>query len=193
MKVEYNPEFYKSFRRFVKAYMSVVYNIDVTGLENINKDETYLFAGNHLNILDSWLLLMFVNRNIRFMVDKKLYKSYTGELFFKTVGTFPIDPNSLDITAVKTAISLLKNNENVAIFPEGRTHKITESVSFKPGVAAIANLSQKKLLPFGINGSYFPGSHLQINFGKPLDLSDIPKKEQDIVLEETVRKLELKK
>ena len=189
--MEYDVEFYRKFRRFVKRYMNFMYRIEANGLENVDLSEVSLFAGNHLNILDSWLLCAELDDYLRFMVDKKLYRYKSWEKFFTRVGTFPIDPNKEnDLNAVRTAVNLLKTNNHVVIFPEGRTHKYDEYVPFKPGVARISLVGNAKLIPFGINGSYIPGARLQINFGEPIDLSQYEKKEYDNVLEEKVRELQ---
>lgn len=188
----YDVEFYKKFRRFVKAFMEITYDIKVEGLENIPANQNYLLVGNHLNILDSWLLLTFIDDNLRFMVDKKLYRYKSWENFFKRVGTFSIDPLNMDLKAVKQTLKLLKENENVAIFPEGMTHKVTKSVPFKPGVVRLSRLANKVIVPFGIRGTYVPKTSLYLNFGKPINFcnSGLNKNEEDAYLEEVVRVLE---
>lgn len=193
MNIEFNKEFYQKFSKFVKTYMNLLYDINADGIENIPNNSNYLLAGNHLNIFDSWLLISVLNDTVlRFMVDKKLYRYKLWEIFFKTIGTFSIDPEKMDINAVKNTLNLLNEGNNVVIFPEGKTHKITEPLPFKPGVASIAKLSNTPLIPFGISGSYKLGSKLNINFGEPLNLTQYKKKEYDIVLESHVRKLEMK-
>lgn len=188
----YDVEFYKKFRAFVVWFMNAFYTINAEGLENIPDDESYILAGNHLNILDSWLLLALIDENLRFMVDKKLYRYKSWEKFFRMIGTFPIDPNNLDIGAVKNVLALIKMQEKVVIFPEGKTHKITASVPFKPGVAKISVLANSQIVPFGISGSYKPFSTLNINFGEPINFkqSGLKRNEYDEYLESTVRKLE---
>lgn len=189
---EYNPEFYTKFRHFVKTFMQTIYNIEVNGLENIPKDENYILAGNHLNILDAWLIMTLVDKNLRFMVDKKLYRYKSWEEFFTSIGTFPIDPESLDIKALKTLFTLLNNDESIVIFPEGKTHKMKENVPFKPGMAKISTRTKTPIIPFGISGTYRPLTTLNITIGSPINFKilDIEKEEYDSYLEETVRKLE---
>lgn len=190
----YDIEFYRKFRKFVKMFMRTFYSVEADGLENVPSDVSYILAGNHLNILDSWVLLSLIDENLRFMVDKKLYRYKSWEKFFKTIGTFPIDPEKSDLLAVKRAVSIIKSGEKTVIFPEGKTHKITSSVPFKPGVPKLAILAKSLVVPFGICGSYFPMSKIKINFGEPIDFKklDIPKNEYDNYLEDTVRKLERK-
>lgn len=191
MEIKYDIEFYKKFKKFVEVFMNNVYTINANGLNNI-PDNNFLLAGNHLNILDSWVLISLIDEPIRFMVDQKLYRYYLWELFFRTLGTFPINPNEADLKAVKTSINLLKDNENVCIFPEGKTHKQEVYQPFKNGVASIAVMAKKEIVPFGIIGTYRPLSEITINFGEPIDYSKIPKDERDSHLEHIVRSLEKK-
>lgn len=90
---EYNPEFYTKFRHFVKNFMHTIYNIEVNGIENIPENENYILAGNHLNILDAWLIMALVDKNLRFMVDKKLYRHKSWEEFFPQLVHFQLIQN----------------------------------------------------------------------------------------------------
>jgi 1-acyl-sn-glycerol-3-phosphate acyltransferase len=176
--------------------MKHVYHIKCNGIENIPKDENYILVGNHLNILDSWLLIAITDEHLRFMVDKKLYKTKLGKWFFKKVGTFEIDPNETDVSkkqeALKKAFELLKSGEKVVIFPEGKTHPINVRLPFMGRVSALSKMSKTVLIPFGLNGTYKPFTKLEINIGEPIDFSKIklPKSEENQYLYDIVRSLE---
>ena len=189
---EYSKRFYQNFRKFIVWYMDMTYNIEATGVENIPTDSNYLMVGNHLNILDAALIAKYDPSNLRFMVDNKLYKTHSGNYFFKKCGTFGIDPNNSDVKAVREAYNILKEY-SVVIFPEGRTHKLEEEVPFKPGFSGIARMSNVPVVPFGINGTYERHSDLQINFGEPINLKelDVKKSEYDRYIENEVRKLQM--
>ena len=196
MDVKYSSTFYKSFKKFVKLYMKLLYKIECNGIENIPKDSNYVISGNHLNILDSWLLILLTDENIRFMVDKKLYDTKPGEWFFKKLGTYEIDPNETDtkshLKAVAESVNLLKENEIIGIFPEGKTHPTNVHIAFKGGVPLISKLGKTILVPFGIEGTYKPFTKLKINFGKPINFKDLKlqKDEENIYFEELIRDLE---
>lgn len=194
MEENYDMEFYRRFRKFVKVFMHIVYNIKVEGMENIPEDNNYILAGNHLNILDSWLLLALIDENLRFMVDKKLYRYKSWEAFFTRLGTFPIDPDKIDIKALKTLYKLIDSKEKIVIFPEGKTHSLKEDIPFKPGVGKISEKKGTTIVPFGITGSYIPLTDLKISIGSPINyrLLDIPKDEIDAHLEAEVRSLQKK-
>ena len=196
MDVKYSERFYKNLKVFFKAWMRVKYRIECTGLENIPKDTPYILAGNHLNILDSWLLITVTNENLRFMVDKKLYNYKIEEWFFKKLGTFEVDPNpkeaAQNFKAMQTAVRLLRDGEKVAIFPEGRTHSMDVKYKFKDGASLIAKMSKTVIVPFGIEGTYRPFTKLKIVFGEPIDYKELnlKKEEENDYLENTVRNLE---
>ena len=194
MEDNYNIEFYRKFRKFVKLFMKSVYRIKAEGLENIPKDGNYILSGNHLNILDSWLLLTLIDEDLRFMVDKKLYRYKSWANFFSKVGTFPIDPDKIDLVAMKTLFNLIDEDEKIVIFPEGKTHSLKEEVPFKPGIPKISSKKGTVIVPFGITGSYIPFTSLKISIGSPINykLLDIPSKEYDLHLESEVRYLEMK-
>lgn len=191
MEIEYNEEFYFRLRKILVFLMDKLYNIEGYGMENIPSDRNYILVGNHLHILDSVLVAKYVDDNLRFMVDNKLYRYKAWERLFKSLGTFGIDPNKADLKAVKQALEIAKNY-NLVIFPEGMTHKYENDVAFRPGIARLSVLANALVVPFGIEGSYKLFSDLTINFGEPIDFKtiDVPKKEQDYYLESVVRKLE---
>lgn len=196
MNYKYNKDFYNRFKKFVRLFMKLIYRIEVNGIENIPEDTNYVLAGNHLNIFDSWLLIALTNKNIRFMVDKKLYKTKIGKWFFQTLGTFDIDPNEKDTKknakVVKNAVELLKSDEIVAIFPEGKTHAINVHIPFNGGVPAISKLGKTVLVPFGIEGTYKPFTKLKINIGTPINFKELKldKEDENFYLEKMVRELE---
>lgn len=192
MNENYDIEFYKRFSKFVKHFMKIFYNVEAEGVDNIPPDDNYLLVGNHLHILDSWLLMSLTDDNLRFMVDKKLYRYVLWERFFTKLGTFPIDPDTFDIKAIKATLELLRNKENVVIFPEGATHSRKTNLPFKPGIPKIATKTGTLVVPFGINGTYIPFSTLKISIGSPINfkIAGIKKEEQDSYLENEVRRLE---
>lgn len=194
MKKDYDKDFYMRFRKFVVMFMKTFYNIEINGQENIPTEGNYLLSGNHLNILDAWLLMLATDDELRFMVDKKLYRYDLWESFFTKLGTFSIDPDNFDIAAIKQTLGLLNDGENVVIFPEGKTHKPTEEVPFKAGIPKISVMAKTVVVPFGIRGSYVPGSTITLNIGSPINfkIADIKRNEYDSYLEKEVRLLEKK-
>ena len=173
MKIGYNKNFYYNFHKFVHWYMNTFYNINIIGKNNIPTNSNYILAGNHLNILDSWLLLAADDNYLRFLVDRKLYRYKHWEWFFKTLGTIGTDPDKIDMKALKELMNLLKEGENLVIFPEGHTHSKDIDLEYKPGIARMSRITNVAVVPFGIYGSYKPFSKIDLQFGEPINYKQI--------------------
>lgn len=180
MEVKYDKDFYYKFHKFVHIFMNTFYNLNITGKENIPVGSNYILAGNHLNILDSWLLLAADDNYLRFLVDNKLYRYKHWEIFFKKLGTIGTDPDKIDIKALKELMNLLKDGENLVIFPEGHTHSKDIDLEYKPGIARISRIANVSIVPFGIYGSYKPFSNISINFGESVNYKQIVMPNNDI-------------
>jgi 1-acyl-sn-glycerol-3-phosphate acyltransferase len=190
-KDRYSIKFYKGCRLLTDFYLDKFYNPKIVGKENL-LDTGYLLVGNHKSGLDILLVAYALRKyNPRFMAKKEFFENPISKWLFEKVGAFPIDRQSLDLTAVKKAIRLLKDNNIVVIFPEGTRNTKEEMLPFKKGVASISMISNSKVVPFGISGDYKFRSKPTIEFGKAIDFKEesIGKEEADNYLQEKVKNL----
>lgn len=190
-KDRYSIKFYKGCRLLTDFYLDKFYNPKIVGKENL-LDTGYLLVGNHKSGLDILLVAYALRKyNPRFMAKKEFFENPILKWLFEKVGAFPIDRQSLDLTAVKKAIRLLKDNNIVVIFPEGTRNTKEEMLPFKKGVASISMISNSKVVPFGISGDYKFRSKPTIEFGKAIDFKEesIGKEEADNYLQEKVKNL----
>lgn len=190
-KDRYSIKFYKGCRLLTDFYLDKFYNPKIVGRENL-PDSGYLLVGNHKSGLDILLVAYALRKyNPRFMAKKEFFENPILKWLFEKVGAFPIDRQSLDLTAVKKAIRLLKDNNIVVIFPEGTRNTKEEMLPFKKGVASISMISNSKVVPFGISGDYKFRSKPTIEFGKAIDFKEesIGKEEADNYLQEKVKNL----
>lgn len=191
MKIEYDKNFYYNFHIFVHNYMNFLYKLNVEGIENIPSNSNYILAGNHLNILDSWVLLAVDNDFLRFLVDNKLYRYKHWEWFFKKLGTIGTNPDEMDLKSLRELVNLLKEGENIVIFPEGHTHDRNIDLIYKPGIAKMSRMTNVPVVPFGIYGSYKPFSKINLNIGEAINYKqiDLSNKEIDKDLETKIKSL----
>lgn len=190
-KDRYSIKFYKGCRLLTDFYLDKFYSPKIVGKENL-PDTGYLLVGNHKSGLDILLVAYALRKyNPRFMAKKEFFENPILKWLFEKVGAFPIDRQSLDLTAVKKAIRLLKDNNIVVIFPEGTRNTKEEMLPFKKGVASISMISNSKVVPFGISGDYKFRSKPTIEFGKAIDFKEesIGKEEADNYLQEKVKNL----
>lgn len=158
-------------RSAIYAYCKIVYRAEVIGKENIPKDETLIFCGNHRNYLDPPLMVVTVGRHVRFMAKEELRKNP----FFAFLGVvfdgIYVKRDSKDVTALKTTLKALKNGESIALFPEGTRNGLEKGEKVKDGAAFFALRTNTKVVPVGISGGLKKFEKVTIKYGKPIDLS----------------------
>jgi len=189
---KYNIKFYNNIKKFLNVPMKLLFDIKVEGLDNI-PDDNYILAGNHKSMFDIPLLITSIPDNIHFMAKKEIFSVIGLNYIVKNMGAIPVNRDGVDIKVLKTSINLLKDGEVIGIFPEGTRNKTEDIIlPFKGGVNMLSNRSNKLILPFGISGEYKFRGDILLNIGKPIDIKNIDKNEQNEYLEEKVKELILK-
>lgn len=136
----------------------------VYGLENIKKDKTYLFLGNHRSYTDIVALFAATGqaeRHISFMAKKELFKVPFLGSAMKYLDTIGVErgESSKALKSLITAVEYLKAGKSVVIFPEGTRSKDGHTLSpFKKGSFTIARRAGVNILPFVLEGTevYMP-------------------------------------
>lgn len=162
--------FYEFARAVVKVYYKIFYRVKIEGLENIPKEDGYIVCANHKSLNDPPLLAVELPIKFRFMAKEELFENKVFGAFLRFVGAFPVKRGKNDIAALRAAISILSNKENLMIFPEGARSPKGYMHKGKPGTALIAIKSRVRILPVGIDGGYKPFSKITIRVGKPISM-----------------------
>lgn len=130
-------------------------NITVYGSEKLkNIKSPIFFICNHLSNADALVLERALKElDPTFVAGVKLAKNATTNFGIYVFKTTPIKPNSADKEGVVKIINILKNNENVIMFPEG-TRSRTQSMNegFR-GIVFIAKMSKATIVPLGLWGT----------------------------------------
>ena len=169
-----------SFYTFVivilRAIWKVFYPYEVKGLETLPQ-ERVLLCPNHASNLDPIYVAVALPNNYRlhFMGKEELFRNSILNWAFRKLGAFPVSRGNNDITAVKTAIQVLKDDDNLLIFPEGTT--IRNGIGSvdglpphaKSGAAMIGIRTGAKLVPVFVDGAKKPFRKVRIIFGKPYE------------------------
>ncbi len=158
-------------RTTIFIYCKIVYRAEIVGKENIPKDETLIFCGNHRNYLDPPLMVVTAGRHMRFMAKEELRKNPLFAFLGFVFDGIYVKRDSKDISALKTALKALKNNECIALFPEGTRNGLEKGEKVKDGAAFFALKTGTRVIPVGISGGLKIFQKVRIVYGKPLDLS----------------------
>ena len=127
----------------------------VTGLENIprNEEAPLIFAGNHSSTYDGMLLLIHLPADVGLVGPGDFPLLFPANRIVDFLGVILIHRGTADRDSLKKMTSLLKDGENLIIFPDGGTwEKRLDDV--KPGVAYLSMTTGARIVPISIGGAY---------------------------------------
>lgn len=190
MEIKEDKALYKFSKVVYKFVLKVLYRPKVYGTENIPEEGALIFAGNHKQAFDPVMVMSNTDRIVHYMAKEFLFKGIHGKIFEK-IGTIKIYKEKGNQLAVLQAEKVLNNGGTIGIFPEGtRNRTEAELLKFRHGTVAIAQSTNTKILPFAIRGKYrLFRKGLSIEFGKPIDVSNMETEKANNYLREKVLEL----
>lgn len=185
-----NKVLYGFLKIIYSTLLKVLYRPTAIGVENIPEDGAVIFAGNHKHAFDPVVVMTHTKRFVHYMAKESLFKGIHG-LIFKGMGLIKVYRTKKNPGAVLEAVEILKNNGTIGIFPEGtRNRTEDELLRFKSGAVRMAKEANSKIVPFAIKGEYkLFKKKLIIEFGKPLDVSEMEVEKANEILREEVLNL----
>ena len=158
------PEFI--MRLLVWLLLHTIYRVSHSGLEKIPEDGPALLICNHVSFVDPLVLVGYVRRPIRFVMDHRIFNTPVLSFIFKTAQAIPIASAREDAEMKEKAFdhvsAALRRGELVCIFPEGKLTDTGHMNPFKPGVARIIERDPVAIVPLalrGLWGSFFSRAH----------------------------------
>ena len=141
---------------FLKLLSKILFRVEISGLENIPKENRLLIVANHESFLDGLLLGLFLPKRATFVVHTTVLKNWWSRQFLRLTPHLAVDPSSP--LAMKKVIKLLEKGENVVIFPEGRITLTGSLMKVYDGPGFVAAKTGATILPVRVDGaaeSYF--------------------------------------
>lgn len=171
----------------ILIYCKIVYRVKIIGTENIPKQGSVVFCGNHRSFLDPPLIEVTCKRDdTRFLAKKELtenkFLAFLGYIFEAIL----VNRDSKDVIALKESLKTLKSGGCIALFPEGTRNGIEKGEKAKGGASFFALNSDAKVIPVGIKGGNKPFQKVVITYGKPLDFTQYKKTRKE---KETIDKV----
>ena len=115
---------YSFLRGFLGFGFKLVYQIKITGKDNIPVSGPVVVCGNHNHVHDQFPVILSTKRMIHYMAKKEYFDGKMA-WFFRMAGCIPVDRSIKDDSAKKEAISILEENEVFGIFPEGTRNELS--------------------------------------------------------------------
>lgn len=160
--------FYTISRNVVKVLLKLVYKIEVNGIENIPTEGSLITCSNHINLLDPPVVAVVLPRNVSFMAKKELFKNKLLGYILNKLGTFPVDREGNDLTAIKKSLKILNKGQVLGIFPEGTRVNEMNLENVKAGVGMLSIKSKSPVVPIFIESTYKPFSKVKVIIGEVL-------------------------
>lgn len=182
------------FRLISKLILPLIARLEIHGTENLQIDDGFIIAANHLGQLDSALIFFLIERNdLMYLVNDK-YKNYPllGRLIASLGGIY-IKRNAQNLGALRKALEHTNNGGILIITPEGIRSPTGTLQKGKPGVSFLACKLDKPIVPVGITGTedklvvsnlkHLRRSHITVKVG---NLFNVPPLKQKTVFIENM-------
>jgi len=198
-KNKYN--FARHYHRWAKRALAIAgIKLTIIGAENINPNETYVFASNHSSHFDIPIIYSAIQSKVAIIYKKELEKI---PIFgWKLNKSFFVAIDRTDgrkaMASVIEALNLIKQNVSIIIYPEGTRSKDGKAQEFKRGAFVLAAKSGKDVVPVTIVGSneimpkdslFFEPREVQIVFHKPIGFPAKMSKSDELAQVETIRQI----
>ena len=182
---------YRLLTPLMRVLFRIYYNPKIINKEVIPKEGPILIVGNHKHVYDQCLTIMATKRVIHYMAKKEYFDGKMA-WFFKLVGCITVDRSIKDHNATEKALSVLRNDGAIVLFPEGTRNKTKDVflLPFKFGTVSMAKKTNATIIPFGLTGDYkFRSKNLTIRYGTPFKVGDMDLEEANNKLYQEVESL----
>lgn len=124
----------------------------VIGKEKLVTDGPVVIASNHESFLDPPLVGIAHDKEVYYLARKTLFRGL-GAWLYPRLNSIPVDQERPDMTSLKTIIKLLKQGQQVVVFPEGARTLDGNLQEGQPGTGLIVAKSKAVVQPVRIFGA----------------------------------------
>ncbi len=158
-----------------KVLCKTYYKVEFEGLENLNRNDGFIIAPNHVSEFDPLFIAMASDRLYHYIAKYELFENPILNKAMTHLNGFPIVRGKGDMVAINYAIELIRRGEVLCIFPEGTRSDDGTPQKAKSGVGYIARYTGADVVPVGIymENKDKAGSKVVVKFGKAIKNSEM--------------------
>ena len=167
-------------------------DITVIGHENIPKDQAVLYIGNHRSFFDILLTYVLVPDLTGFVAKKELSKFPVFKVWMKYIHCLFLDRSDIKegLKMILAGAEKIKQGISIFIFPEGTRSNGPDELDmleFHNGSLKMASKANCPIVPVALLNTrnifeaHFPKirkTHVVIEFGEPIILSELSKEDK---------------
>lgn len=191
-KIPFWKEFvFSRSNKWGKAICKIVkVKLYIINRENVSKNETYLFASNHLSLLDVPVLAAAIPVKNKFIANRELTSFFITKLLITFGESLMIDISEKkgQLKALKDIRQSLLRGNNLIIFPESDMSYNGNLQRFHRGGLSAAVFANVHILPVCIKGTRKvcpPGAfsfkfnrNVYVMFGKAIDCKNLNREDK---------------
>jgi len=141
-------------RWLIRALFNLIAHVEVTGYENLPKNQSFVIATNHLGIVDAPMAFYALdNWDMFVMVAEKWEKIALFRWLGKYFNLIFIDRHNADIKTLRKVIKLMEENNILVIAPEGTRSRVGSMIEAKSGVSYLATKLNRPIVPVALAGT----------------------------------------
>lgn len=157
--------------------------IKVTGQENVDPKQSYVFVANHQSFLDVFAVYGWLPNNFKWLMKKEIRKVPFVGTACAVAGHIFVDRSNprAALQSMDHIKKELVDGISTVIFPEGTRTKTGEMGRFKQGAFKIAMDMGLPVVPLSLSGFFKampsgqafanPRARVSLHIGKPIDIS----------------------
>ena len=154
---EYNL-FRTLFKKFVctglyATYCKAVFDLKIEGYREELKDKKFIVAGNHISALEPFLVPHAIRKPVAFLAKKELFEGFWSRLYMDFLGAIAVDRKKLEVSTIKTALSIKNTQWTLGFFPQGTRQQKEEFSNITRGFATLAKATKCDILPIATIGA----------------------------------------
>ena len=152
-----NREMYRKTERFWAWTLMKISGtrLEISGQENLPRDETVVYMPNHQSDLDWPILFRVIPGQYLFLAKKELFDTPVFGAYMRLQEYIPIERSNIrkSYRTYQTIMTLIKSGNSIVIFPEG-TRSFNDNLGkFKPSSFSILQETNVRVVPICIDGS----------------------------------------
>lgn len=140
-------------RPFVWWLCRVWFKIEFHGVENIPPEGACLITPNHISYGDPIWITIPIRRRVYYMAWDKPFGIPGLGFLMRAFGAFPVNLESVDPSAQRTANDVLRDGRALVMFPEGGRTRTGKLMPFKMGAFRFALTHGVPIVPVSISGA----------------------------------------